>query len=291
MALLESVPNVSEGRDQAVIDAIGAAFAAYGRVLDVHSDVDHHRSVYTIVAEESDLVDGLLAGIARAAELIDLRAHDGIHPRIGAADVVPIVPLRAGEMELAVEAARTLGRRVGAELGLPVFLYGTGAEGRRPAFFRRGGPAELQRRIDAGEVRPAFGPPLLDPRAGGVLIGARPLLIAFNIELATGELVDAQAIATGIRESGGGMQGVQALGLQLPRTGRVQVSVNVIDVEAAPLADVVSRVRSAAADRGVELGPSELVGLLPESAAAEPARLGLDVLPDDRVLERRLAHE
>ncbi len=292
MSLLESVPNVSEGRDQAVIDAIGKAFAAHARVLDVHSDVDHHRSVYTIVAEESDLVDALLAGIARAAHLVDLRTHDGIHPRIGAADVVPIVPLRVGEMELAVEVALTLGRRVGAELGLPVFLYGTGAEGRRPAFFRRGGPAELQRRIDAGEVLPAFGPPRLDARAGGVLIGARPLLIAFNIELATGNLADAQAIAAAIRESSGGMPGVQALGLQLPRTGRVQVSINVVDVEAAPLADVVAHVRVVAAGRGVALGSSELVGMLPESAAvADPAFLGLDVLPDERVLERRLLRE
>ena len=289
MALLESVPNVSEGRDAAVIDAIGKAFAGHGRVLDVHSDADHHRSVYTIVADESHLVDSLLAGIARSAELIDLRNHDGIHPRVGAADVVPVVPLRPEEMEIAVEVARTLGGSVGTELGLPVFLYGTGAEGRRPAFFRRGGPAALQRRIDAGEVRPAFGPSQLDARAGGVLIGARPLLIAFNIVLATGDLADAQAIAAVIRESSGGMQGVQALGLQLPRTGRMQVSINVIDVEAAPLAEVVARVRAAAAARGVELGASELVGLLPESAAADPALLGLDVLPDDRVLERRLA--
>jgi glutamate formiminotransferase len=195
-------------------------------------------------------------------------------------------------MEIAVEMALTLGRRVGTELGLPVFLYGTGAEGRRPAFFRRGGPAELQRRIDAGEVLPAFGPPQLDARAGGVLIGARPLLIAFNIELATGSLADAQAIAAAIRESSGGMPGVQALGLQLPRTGRVQVSINVVDVEAAPLADVVAHVRVVAAGRGVALGSSELVGLLPESAAvADPAFLGLDVLPDERVLERRLLRE
>lgn len=289
MAILESVPNVSEGRDHSVIDAIGQAFGGRGRVLDVHSDVDHHRSVYTIVADESDLADALLAGIARAAELVDLRSHDGIHPRIGAADVVPIVPLDPGEMELAREVALVLGRRVGDELGLPVFLYGASAEGVRPAFFRRGGPAELQRRIDAGELQPAFGPSRLDPRAGGVLIGARPLLIAFNVELATGNLADARAIAAVVRESSGGMTGVQALGLLLPRTGRVQVSVNVIDVAAAPLVDVVARVRSVAALRGVELGRSELVGLLPESSAADPELLGLDALPDDRVLERRLS--
>ena len=291
MALLESVPNVSEGRDLAVITAIGQAFAKHGRVLDVHSDADHHRSVYTIVADESDLAETLLAGIARAAELIDLCSHDGIHPRIGAADVVPIVPLHTGELELALGVAVTLGRRVGDELGLPVFLYGASADGRRPAFFRRGGPTELQRRIDAGELQPAFGPSRLDPRAGAVLIGARPLLIAFNVELRTGDIADAKAIAAAIRESSGGMRGVQALGLLLPAAGRVQVSVNVIDVEAAPLVSVVERVREVAAGRGLELGPSELVGLLPESAVADPAALGLDALPDDRVLERRLSEE
>ena len=288
MALLESVPNVSEGRDPTVIAAIGRAFGEHGRVLDVHSDADHHRSVFSIVADQSDLAETLLAGIARAVELVDLRLHDGIHPRVGAADVVPIVPLRAGEMTLAKDVALEVGRRVGDEIGLPVFLYGAIGEGRRPAFFRRGGTAELQRRIDTGELQPAFGPAQLDSRAGAVLVGARPLLIAFNIELQTGGLADAQAIATALRESSGGIRGVQALGLLLPESGHVQVSVNVIDVEAAPLVAVVERVRELAAARGVDLGRSELVGLLPESSVAEPALLGLEVLPDDRVLERRL---
>jgi glutamate formiminotransferase len=291
VALLESVPNVSEGRDLGVVAAVGRAFAARAHLLDVHSDADHHRSVYTLVADEGDLVEALLLGIACAAELVDLRTHDGIHPRIGAADVVPLVPLRTDGMEAALEAARTLGERVGDELGLPVFLYGVSADGVRPAFFRRGGPGELQRRIDAGEVRPDFGPARLDPAAGGVLIGARRLLIAFNVELATGRLADAQMIAAAIRASSGGLPGVQALGLQLPRTGRVQVSVNVIDVDATPLVDVVRRIREVAAGRGVDVGASELVGLLPESAAVDPLSLGLAELPDDRVLERRLSRE
>jgi glutamate formiminotransferase/glutamate formiminotransferase/formiminotetrahydrofolate cyclodeaminase len=290
VTLLESVPNVSEGRDLAVVSAIGQAFARGAHVLDIHSDPDHHRSVYTVVADERELVEALLAAIATAAELIDLRFHDGIHPRIGAADVVPIVPLPGGEMERARELARELGRRVGEEIGLPVFLYGASAGGLRPAFFRRGGPMELQRRIDAGELRPDFGPSRLDPRAGGVLVGARPLLIAFNVELATGDLADAQAIAAAVRASSGGLPGVQALGLLLPGTGRVQVSVNVIDVEATPLVDVVRRVREVASERGVAVGSSELVGLLPESAVADPAVLGLAELPDDRVLERQLQH-
>ncbi|MCY7303302.1 MAG: glutamate formimidoyltransferase [Thermoleophilia bacterium] len=286
--MLESVPNVSEGRDPVAIDSIAQALGNRGRVLDIHSDADHHRSVFTVVAEPDALIDSILDGIARAAELIDLRQHDGIHPRIGAADVVPIVPIDADQMELAREAALELGRRIGSELGLPVFLYADSGGGKRPAFFRQGGPAELQRRIDAGDVKPSFGPSHLDPRAGGVLVGARPLLIAFNIDLATGTLDDASAIAAAVRESGGGMRGVQALGLLLPASGRVQVSMNVIDIEAAPLAEVVDRVRELAARRGVDVGPSELVGLLPEAAVAPAAALGLAALPDDRVLELRL---
>lgn len=288
MPVLESVPNVSEGRDPAAVDSIAEALGHRGRVLDIHSDADHHRSVFTLVAEADALIDSLLAGIARAAELIDLRQHDGIHPRIGAADVVPVVPIRADEMDFARDVALVLGQRIGAELGLPVFLYGESGDGKRPAFFRRGGPAELQRRIDAGDVNPSFGPTHLDPRTGGVLVGARPLLIAFNIDLATGTLEDAHAIAAAVRESGGGMRGVQALGLLLPASGRVQVSLNVIDVDAAPLVDVIERLRDLATRRGVEVGPSELVGLLPEAAVAPATALGLADLPDDRILERRL---
>lgn len=289
MALLESVPNVSEGRDPAVIHAIGAAFARGAEVLDVHSDADHHRSVFTLAADDAALVDALVAGIARAAELIDLRAHDGIHPRVGAADVVPLVPLRPADTPAALAAARAVGRRVGAELGLPVFLYAASGGGRRPAFFRRGGPAELQRRVDAGEVRPDFGPSQLHPSAGAVLLGARPLLVAFNLELAVGGLEEARAVAAAVRESSGGMEGVQALGLRLPGSGKVQVSLNLVDVEKASLAEVVARVRTEAARFGAVVGSGELVGLLPECQVAEPAALALTSLPDDRILERRLA--
>ncbi len=289
MTLLESVPNVSEGRDLAVIAAVGQAFARRGHVLDVHSDVDHHRSVYTLVADEAVIADALFDGIATAAGLIDLREHDGIHPRIGAADVVPIVPLPGSGMERALRVARVVGARVGAELDLPVFLYGASAGGVRPAFFRRGGPAELQRRIDVGELVPDFGPSRLDPRAGGVLVGARSLLIAFNVELVDATLADAQAIAAATRASSGGLAGVQALGLVLPQTGRIQVSVNVIDISATPLLAVVERIHELAAERGVGVGASELVGLLPEAAVADPALLGLTGLPDDRVLERSIS--
>lgn len=304
MVLLESVPNFSEGRDQAVVSEIAMALGRRAHVLDVHSDPDHHRSVITLVADEDDLVEALFAGVERAVRLIDLRRHDGIHPRVGAADVVPIVPLPGGSMSAAVEVARVLGSRVGAELDVPVFLYGVSGGGRRPAFFRRGGTAELQRRIDEDELIPDFGPRRLDPAAGAVLVGARPLLVAFNLELSSGGLQDAQAIAAAVRESSGGMRGVQALGLELPavrlpgvelpgsgssRSGRIQVSLNVIDVEEARLVDVLARVREEAALRDVDVGQGELVGLMPESAVADPEALGLVVLPDDRVLERRIA--
>ena len=240
------------------------------------------------MADEAALVDALVAGIARAAELIDLREHDGIHPRIGAADVVPLVPLVPGDMPLAVATARAVGERVGEELGMPVFLYGEIGGGPGPAFFRRGGPEELQARIDAGELRPDFGPARLHPTAGAVLVGARPLLVAFNLVLERGDVEDARAIAAAVRASSGGMDGVQAIGLLLPRRGRVQVSLNIVDVEKALLADVVARIREEAARRGATVGRGELVGLLPECQVASPAALALASLPDDRILERRL---
>jgi glutamate formiminotransferase len=285
---LEAVPNVSEGRDLLAIEEIGRSFSSPARLLDVHSDPDHHRSVFTLVGGDDDLVESLLEGVARAIDLVDLARHDGIHPRIGAADVVPVVPLVAGDMERAKEVAWRVAERIADQLGLPVFLYGESKGGVRPSFFRRGGPDELQRRMDAGELAPDFGPSHLDPAAGAVLVGARPLLVAFNLELVSNDLQVASEIAAAVREAGGGMPGVQALGLCLPGAERVQVSLNVIDVERARLADVVARVRAEARARGVRVARGELVGLIPEVAVAAPAELALDELPDDRVLERRL---
>ena len=289
MLPLESVPNVSEGRDPAVIAAIGDALtAAGGHVLDVHSDGDHHRSVFTLVArDDATLVEALLAGVAEARARIDLRGHDGVHPRVGTADVVPLVPLAAADLPRAEQAARELARRIGGELGLPVFHYGTVGEGRRPAFFRRGGPEELQRRVDAGELSPVAGPSRLDPAAGAVLVGARSPLVAFNVDLATADVEVAKEVAAAVRESSGGLPGVQALGLHLPRTGRVQVSMNIVDVERAPLQEVVARVREEAARRGVEPAGAELVGLLPAGVVARAAAHAvlLPLLDGGRVLE------
>jgi glutamate formiminotransferase len=283
---LESVPNFSEGRDQATIDAVGDALGAHARVLDVHSDADHNRSVYTLVGSEGELGDALVAGVAAAVERIDLREHDGAHPCIGAADVVPIVPLRPEDMERARAAAVSIGARIG-ELGLPVFLYAPPERG--PAFYRRGGRSELERRLAVGELAPDFGPSELHEAAGGVILGARAPLIAFNVNL-RGPVSVARAVAAVVRERGGGFPGVRALGLDLPRAGLVQVSMNVEDWEAAALHDIVDRIAAEAESRGAEVVGSELVGLMPAGAAAAAAGAMLRIEGFDaaRVLELRL---
>src|SRR5256886_2551362 len=287
---LEAVPNFSEGRDRATLEAIGQAVSAPARLLDVHSDEDHNRSVYTLVGGEEELVAALLAGIACARERIDLRRHEGAHPRIGAADVVPLVPIRETDVERARAAALELARRVGEELALPVFLFADLAPQLGPAFFRRGGPAELQRRLDAGELVPDFGPDQLDERAGGVLVGARAPLIAFNVEIAGDDLEAARDVARAVRERDGGFRGVRALGLRLPRAGHVQVSLNVENWRASPLHEVVAAVEREAAARGLRVTGSELVGLLPAGAAVAAAGslLGVAGLDPSHVLGLRL---
>ncbi len=287
---LEAVPNFSEGRDPATIDALRDALSSRASLLDVHVDPDHNRSVFTLAGSEAELVDALLAGIACARERIDLRRHGGVHPRVGAADVVPLVGTREADMERARTAALELARRVGQELRLPVFLYGDLAPGRGPAFFRRGGLAELGRRLSAGELEPDFGPSRLDERAGCVLVGARRPLIAFNVDLASDDLEAARAIAATVREAGGGFPGVRALGLALPSRGVVQVSMNIEDPERVSLLEVVERIVAEAAARGIAVARSELVGLMPVSAASRAAARALR-LPDldpSRLLELRL---
>jgi glutamate formiminotransferase len=281
---LESVPNFSEGRDRATIAAIGDALGSHARLLDVHADPDHNRSVFTLVGDEAELGDALLAGIAVAAERIDLRRHEGAHPRIGAADVVPVVPIVPEDMERARAAAAAIGESIGRELGLPIFVYDPPARG--PAFYRRG---DLAARLAAGELTPDYGPGELHPTAGGVILGARRPLIALNVNL-RGPLAAARAIAAVVREHGGGFPGVRALGLDLPSAGLVQVSMNVEDWEASALHDIVERIRGEAAERGAEVVGSELVGLMPAGAAASAAgaMLGISGFDASRLLELRL---
>jgi glutamate formiminotransferase len=284
---LEAVPNFSEGRDQATIDALGDVFERHAFLLDVHTDPDHNRSVFTVVGHEKELARALVAAVAVAVERIDLRRHEGAHPRIGAADVVPIVPIDPNHWDRAERVARDVAQRIGGELGLPVFVYAPPKLG--PAHFRRGGPERLQQRIDSGELAPDFGPSQLHASAGGVIVGVRNPLIAFNVNL-RGDLRVAREVAAIVREHGGGFPGVRALGLDLPSVGLVQVSMNVEDWEAAALHEIVERVTSEAEARGAEVIGSELVGLMPAGAAAAAAGavLRIDGFDESRVLELRL---
>jgi glutamate formiminotransferase len=268
---LLAVPNVSEGRDPAALRAIGEAFAAGGaRVLDVHADPDHHRAVFTLAGAPGQLAPAVLAGAREALARIDVSAHDGVHPRVGALDVAPIVHLDGDARGAACAEALVLGDLLGRELDLPVLLYGALAGGRTRAELRCGGPDALGDRLRGGELHPDFGPTERHPTGGVALVAARPPLVAFNLELAPPASVDdASRIAARIREGGpDGLPGVRALGLELAERGVAQVSTNVEDPRATPLAAVVEAVRAHAT-----VAAAELVGLAPTAA--------FDGFPDD----------
>lgn len=258
-----AVPNVSEGRDLAVLEVIERSLGP-ARFLDLHTDRDHNRAVFTLAAPQGALSEALL-GVARAAvENIDISARAGVHPHVGALDVMPVVYLDEKRRGAACAEALTAAARVGEELDVPVFLYGelaTRPEHVERASIRRGGPAELARRVESGELVPDYGPRRAHPTAGAVLASARPPLIAFNVDLASDDLELAKSIAAGLRESGGGLPGVRALGLYLEDRQRAQVSTNVQDHRAVPLRDVVDYVRERA-----EVAEAELIGLAPRAA-------------------------
>jgi glutamate formiminotransferase len=264
---LTAVPNFSEGRNERVIEALEATLGAHARVLNRHFDAQHHRVVYTISAEPDKLADALVAGAEQAIDVIDLRRHQGLHPHIGALDVGPAVWQSEDRREDAQEAARRAAEGIAA-LGIPVFFYGelaSSPERAERAFFRRGGPAELARRMEAGELEPDLGPSEPHPTAGATLLTAREPLVAFNVELDTANPEIARAVAAKLREGGGGLPGVRALGL--PREGgRSQVSVNVHDPYEVPLALVVSEIVRLAGELGARPIEAELVGLAPEAA-------------------------
>ena len=274
MTTLLAVPNFSEGRDTNTIEAIGSAFGA--GLLDVHADGDHNRSVFTVVGTSGELAYKVKDAAATAAELIDVSAHSGIHPRIGAIDVAPIVYLNTDDRGAACAEALVLGDLLGEDLGIPVFTYGELADGRTRAELRRGGPAQLARRMRQDELRPDFGPREMHPTAGAVLVGARPPLVAFNLELdEQTQLEEAQRIAAAIREGGEeGLDGVRAIGLWLPDRGVAQVSTNVEEPSATPLAAVVEAV-----SRHARVSSTELVGLAP--------RVAFDGFPDELPISNR----
>ena len=298
MGLVECVPNFSEGRRPEVIAAIRDAIAAVSgvAVLDVSSDASHNRTVVTFVVPDTSAVEAAYAGIATAARLIDLTQHEGAHPRIGATDVCPFIPLEGTTMQDCVGLAQELGARVGGELGIPVFLYDRAAT--RPdranlADVRRGEFEGARDTMGSDPLRiPDFGPREVHPTAGATVIGARPFLVAYNIYLGGVEnLAIAKEIAKEVRESSGGLPAVKALGLEVD--GQAQVSMNLVDTERTPLALAYDTVREAAEVRGVTPTWSELVGLVPEKVLLDTAvhHVRLEGFTSDSVLERRVREQ
>jgi glutamate formiminotransferase / 5-formyltetrahydrofolate cyclo-ligase len=263
---LLAVPNVSEGRDQAVVAAVGGCFESGGaRLLDVHVDPDHNRSVFTLAGRPGELAGALVEGAREAVRSVDMRHHEGAHPCVGAVDVVPVVHLDEQTRGAACAEALVAADELARSLGTPVFLYGALAAGRSRAELRRGGRAELTRRMVDRELHPDFGPDAPHPSAGAILVAARPPLVAFNLLLAPeATLDDAKSAAAAVREGGEeGLPGVRAIGLWLGQQHAAQVSCNVEDPAAVPLREVIARVRAR-----VPVVSAELVGLAPRAAFA-----------------------
>jgi glutamate formiminotransferase len=298
--IVECVPNFSEGRRQEVIERIVASMAQVpapdgargpaAQVLDVQSDIDHNRSVVTMVGAPESVIEAAFQGIACAAQLIDMDHHRGAHPRMGATDVVPFVPVQGVTMGDCVALARRLGGRVGTELGIPVYLYEEAAsrpERRNLADVRRGEYEGLKAEIANLDRAPDFGPARLGT-AGAVAIGARPPLIAFNVYLNTADVAPAKAIARAVRYSSGGLRFVKALGLIVE--GQAQVSMNLTDYRQTPIHRVLELIHAEAARYGLSVTRSEVVGLLPAQALFDAAQFYLQLhdLSPDQVLENRL---
>jgi glutamate formiminotransferase len=292
MPPLLAVPNVSEGNDGERLGRLERAFTRGVTLLDRHTDADHGRTVFTLAGHPGALTEALAAGAEEAVETIDMHAYRGAHPAIGALDVCPVVWFHRGDREAARAEAIAVATQIGG-LGVPVFLYGELARdpGRAErAYFRNGGLAELWLRMESGELRPDFGPELPHRSGGATLVTARPPLAAFNVELDSGDVELAQAVAAGLREAGGGPPGLRAIGLLLSN-GRAQVSTNVHDPLTVPLAEIVERVRLLAAPLGARPLEAELVGLVPQAALVDyPADVpirGFD--PQRHTIEARLA--
>jgi glutamate formiminotransferase len=294
--LIECVPNFSEGRNSSVIESLERAIASVPGSLVLHrtSDGDHNRSVITFAGDADQVVESAVRAAAKAAELIDLNDHRGVHPRVGALDVLPFVPLGDATLEDCAALAHRAGHRIWNELGIPVYFYEAAAvrsDRIRLEDVRRGQFEGLRdAAISIEAKRPDLGGPALHPTAGAVIVGARKILIAFNINLKTTRLEIAQTIAKRIRASSGGLAGVKALGLPLPSRNLVQVSMNITDFEQAPVHVVYSEVARLAAAHGIEVAESELIGLMPRRALEMAAAGFLKLSPFDsqQVIENRI---
>ncbi|MFC2077684.1 glutamate formimidoyltransferase [Candidatus Bipolaricaulota bacterium] len=292
--MIECVPNLSEGRDAGSIEQVADVVRSSGcRVLDVHRDQDHHRSVLTIVGESALIVRGVVSMVEAAIPLIDMRRHRGQHPRMGAVDVVPFVPIRGSSLADCVAVAQEAGAAIGNRLEIPVFLYEAAAsrpDRRNLADVRRGGLEALRERIGATGERPDYGPAQLHPTAGAVAVGARRLLVAYNVNLATDDLAIARAIASSIREADGGLPGVKALGIPLASRRLAQVSMNLTNIETTTIAEAFAYVAAEADRRGVRVAESEIVGLAPRAALRGATTEGLLLTRNlaEVVLEERI---
>lgn len=287
--LMECVPNVSEGRDLGIIGALARAVEMAGaRLVDVHSDVDHHRSVFTFFGEPSVVERAALALGCAAIERIDLSRHHGIHPRIGALDVMPFVPLAGSSMADAVRCAHAVGRTLAAETGIPVFFYGHAAvlpDRRELPRVRSGGFERLAARLADPAWRPDAGPAGVHPTAGAAVIGARGPLIAFNAVLESSDLSIAQGIARAIRESSGGLPAVRAMGVLLRSRRLVQVSMNLLNYCRTPVHVVAERLEYESALRGVRVLEYELVGCAPADAFEVPLNQPIAGLKRSQLLD------
>jgi glutamate formiminotransferase/formiminotetrahydrofolate cyclodeaminase len=296
--IVECVPNFSEGRDRALVESLVAAAAGVPGVvlLDSEMDADHHRSVVTFAGEPDAVVEAAFRAIALATERIDLNRHQGQHPRMGATDVVPFVPIDGITLEECAELARRLGRRVGEELGVPVFLYEaarTRPERENLADVRRGEFEGLRELIGTQEERrPDFGPNAIHPTAGAVAIGARRPLVAFNANLATGDVTVARRIAKAIRFGDGGLRYVKALGFSIREGRQAQVSMNLVNTDGTPIHRVLALIDDEAKRWGTSVTGCEVVGLVPQAALLDAAEhhLRLESFRRDQVLEIRMQH-
>ncbi|MEA1871712.1 MAG: glutamate formimidoyltransferase, partial [Candidatus Bipolaricaulota bacterium] len=287
-------PNISEGRRREVVEEIAAAVAGPRRqVIDLSLDPDHNRSVITIIGESDGLAEGILSLARRAVERIDLREHHGEHPRMGAVDVIPFIPVRGVTMDDCVELSRTVGKRIAEEIGLPVYLYersATTATRTNLATIRKGEFEGFATKIALPEWKPDFGPEEIHPSAGIVAVGAREFLIAYNINLATSDLAVAKEIASVVRSSSGGLRYVKALGFPLAEKGIVQVSMNLTNFKKTPILRVFDLVKREAERRGVLVAGSEIVGTLPRQALYDVASTALQIegFSSQLVLEERI---
>lgn len=294
MRLIEAIPNVSEGRRQDVVEAIAGTWIRRSDawVLDIHQDPSHHRSVITAALAAEGVLEACCALARACIDHIDLSRHDGgVHPRIGALDVLPFVPLFDQPIDEVVDLARQVASEIARRFELPVFLYGRASSHTRPAALhqlRRGGLDALSRRIAERQLEPDFGPRRLHETAGAVAVGVRDFLIAYNVALATPDTSAAREIASVIRESNGGLPGVQALGMDLPHRSVVQVSMNLTDFRRTSLRDAFDAVREQAASRGIEVDHSEIVGLVPADAVFDDMVTVLKLEREPGILEERL---